>query len=179
MTIGIYGEHAFLITDINKVTNNYTCGDCGSRFTLVGNLARHAKTCSRGETKFDCPGNRILAPESAFERPFIPKAVSVSRQFAGLSTRQSSETSTFTTKDVATGVSESFLAAKSMVITQKAKPSSSTTAAICTAAPSASQAPKKGPTYSQKTAMGAKSHERTPTNIRRKSAIFFGATATQ
>ena len=34
MTIGIYGEHAFLITDINKVTNNYTCGDCDARFTL-------------------------------------------------------------------------------------------------------------------------------------------------
>ena len=66
MTIGIYGEHAFLITDINKVTNNNTCGDCGARFTFSCSLARHAKTCYRGETKFDCPGNRIFAPESAF-----------------------------------------------------------------------------------------------------------------
>ena len=74
MTIGIYGEHAFLITDINKVTNNYTCGDCGSRFTRADNLARHAKTCSRGETKFHCPGNRILAPESAFEKAFYPES---------------------------------------------------------------------------------------------------------
>ena len=70
MTIGIYGNHAFLITDINKVTNNYTCGDCGSRFTQAGSLSRHAKTCSRGETKFDCPGNRALVPESAFEKAF-------------------------------------------------------------------------------------------------------------
>ena len=28
MTVGIYEAHAFLITDINKVTNNYTCGEC-------------------------------------------------------------------------------------------------------------------------------------------------------
>ena len=74
MMIGIYGEHAFLITDINKVTNNYTCGDCGSRFTKSCNLVRHAKTCSRGQTKFDCPGNRVLAPESAFEKAFYPNS---------------------------------------------------------------------------------------------------------
>ena len=35
MTIGIYSKHAFLITDINKVTNNYTCGDCGARSPLL------------------------------------------------------------------------------------------------------------------------------------------------
>ena len=74
MTIGIYGEHAFLITDINKVTNNYTCGDCGARFTKACNLVRHAKTCSRGETTFDCPGNRVLAPESVFEKAFYPNS---------------------------------------------------------------------------------------------------------
>ena len=33
MTIGIYHDHAFLITDINKVTNNYTCGQCSARFS--------------------------------------------------------------------------------------------------------------------------------------------------
>ena len=74
MTIGIYDEHAFLITDINKVTNNYTCGDCGSRFTQACHLTRHTKTCFRGETKFDCPGNRILAPESAFKEAFYPES---------------------------------------------------------------------------------------------------------
>ena len=41
MTIGIYEEHAFLIKDINKVTNNYTCGDCSARFTRADNLSRH------------------------------------------------------------------------------------------------------------------------------------------
>ena len=74
MTIGIYEEHAFLIKHINKVTNNYTCGDCDARFTKSCNLLRHAKTCSRGATKFDCPGNRILAPESAFEKAFYPNS---------------------------------------------------------------------------------------------------------
>ena len=33
MTVGIYDGHAFLITDINKVTNNYTCGERLARFT--------------------------------------------------------------------------------------------------------------------------------------------------
>ena len=33
MTIGLYEGHASLITDINKVTNNYTCGECMARFT--------------------------------------------------------------------------------------------------------------------------------------------------
>ena len=32
ITVGIYDAHAFLITDINKVTNNYTCGECLARF---------------------------------------------------------------------------------------------------------------------------------------------------
>ena len=72
MTIGIYGSHAFLITDINKVTNNYTCGECLARFTRADNLSRHAKTCSRGRPSLVCPGERILAPESAFEKAFYP-----------------------------------------------------------------------------------------------------------
>ena len=72
MIIGIYEEHAFLITDINKVSDNFTCGDCGARFTQAWNLSRQAKTCSRGQTKFDCPGNKITAPESVFEKAFYP-----------------------------------------------------------------------------------------------------------
>ena len=74
MTIGICEEHAFLITDINKVANNYECGDCGARFSQSNHLTCHAKTCSRGQTKFDCPGNRILAPESVFEKAFYPNS---------------------------------------------------------------------------------------------------------
>ena len=74
MTIGNYGGHAFLITDIKKVTNNYTCGDCGARFTQAYHLTRHAKTYSRGQTKFDCPGNRVLAPDSSFEKAFYPNS---------------------------------------------------------------------------------------------------------
>ena len=73
MTIGIYEGHAFLITDINKVTNNYTCGECMARFTRAANLTRHIKTCTRGRTEIECPGNRILAPESAFEKAFYPE----------------------------------------------------------------------------------------------------------
>ena len=64
MTIGLYEGHALLITDINKVTNNYTCGECMARFTRADNLTRHSKTCTRGRTNISCPGNRILAPEA-------------------------------------------------------------------------------------------------------------------
>ena len=73
MTIGLYEGHAFLITDINKVTNNYTCGECMASFTRADNLSRHIKTCTRGRTNISCPGNRILAPESAFEKTFYPE----------------------------------------------------------------------------------------------------------
>ena len=73
MSIGLYEGHAFLITDINKVTNNYTCGECMARFTKSVNLTRHATRCKRGRTDLSCPGNRILAPESDFEKAFYPE----------------------------------------------------------------------------------------------------------
>ena len=73
MNIGIYNDHAFLITDINKVTSNYTCGYCSARFTRADNLRRHADSkCTRGETKINCPGARIHPPESAYEKAFYP-----------------------------------------------------------------------------------------------------------
>ena len=73
MDIGLYEGHAFLITDINKVTNNFTCGECMARFTKSCHLIRHAPRCTRGRTNIECPGNRILAPESAFEKAFYPE----------------------------------------------------------------------------------------------------------
>ena len=73
MTIGLYEEHASLITDINKVTNNYTCGECMARFTRASDLTRRATRCTRVRTNISCPGNRILAPESAFEKTFYPE----------------------------------------------------------------------------------------------------------
>ena len=33
MTIGIFKEHAFLITDLEKATNTYACAHCDARFT--------------------------------------------------------------------------------------------------------------------------------------------------
>ena len=68
MTTGIYESHAFLILDINKVTNNYTCGECMARLTQPSDLTRHIKTCTRSRREIKCPGNRIFAPESAFEK---------------------------------------------------------------------------------------------------------------
>ena len=67
MIIGIYEGHAFLIRDIQKITQNYTCGDCQARFTRSDNLVRHASRCTRGQTKINCPNKQIRAPASAYE----------------------------------------------------------------------------------------------------------------
>ena len=73
MNIGIYENHAFLILDINKASNNYTCGECMARFTKSCNLMRHVSRCTSGRTEINCPGNQNLAPESAFEKAFYPE----------------------------------------------------------------------------------------------------------
>ena len=41
-----------------------------ARFTRADNLKRHAPRCTSGRTDIECPGNKILAPESAFEKAF-------------------------------------------------------------------------------------------------------------
>ena len=73
MHMGIYENHAFLIKDINKVSNNFTCGECQARFTQSCHLVRHASSCKLGRTHTECPGNKILAPESAFQKAFFPE----------------------------------------------------------------------------------------------------------
>ena len=59
MTIGIFEAHAFLITDLEKATNTYACAYCDARFTQSCSLLRH--------------GEKTFAPESLFERAFLPK----------------------------------------------------------------------------------------------------------
>ena len=73
MTTGIFKEHAFLITDLEKATNTYACAHCDARFTKSCHLLRHAESCTNGQTKIKCPGERIFAPQSLFERAFYPK----------------------------------------------------------------------------------------------------------
>ena len=70
MTIGIYEGHAFLIKDITKLARTYVCNNCQARFTKVGNLQRHIKTCSQGRTIIDCPNEKVKAPPTAYERTF-------------------------------------------------------------------------------------------------------------
>ena len=66
LNMGLYDGHAFLITDLKQVAGTYTCGDCQARFTRADNLVRHvANNCSRGQTKINCPNNRIKAPSSS------------------------------------------------------------------------------------------------------------------
>ena len=74
LNMGLYDGHAFLITDLKQVAGTYTCGDCQARFTRADNLVRHvANNCSRGQTKINCPNNRIKAPSSSYERAFYPE----------------------------------------------------------------------------------------------------------
>ena len=72
MTIGIYNNHAFLITDLEKAAKIYECTHCGARFTKSTHLLRHAETCSNGQTKIKCPGERVCTPDSLYERAFYP-----------------------------------------------------------------------------------------------------------
>ena len=65
MNIEIYKEHAFLITNLDKVTNNYSCAVCQARFTQACNLRRHAETCTRGVTKVKFPVEKIKPTETA------------------------------------------------------------------------------------------------------------------
>ena len=73
MTIGIYGEHAFLIKDITKLAKTYLCIHCKARFTKACNLQRHADRCAQGKTVIDCPGEKVEAPQSAYQKAFYPK----------------------------------------------------------------------------------------------------------
>ena len=73
MTIGIFGGHAFLIKDIAKLAKTYACVHCNARFTKACNLQRHAERCVQGNTKIYCPGEKVEAPQTAFEKAFYPK----------------------------------------------------------------------------------------------------------
>ena len=74
LTMGLHDGHAFLIRDLKQVTGAYTCGDYQASFTQSCHLIRHARTCSGGQPKINCPNNRIQFPASAYERAFYPES---------------------------------------------------------------------------------------------------------
>ena len=73
LTIGAYNGHAFVIKDISKLANTYSCVHCRARFAKACNLQRHTQTCAQGKTMIDCPAERVEAPMTAFEKAFYPK----------------------------------------------------------------------------------------------------------
>ena len=73
MTIGVFNEHAFLIKDITKLAKTYACVHCNARFTQSNNLQRHTERCAQGKTVIDCPGEKVEAPATAYEKAFYPK----------------------------------------------------------------------------------------------------------
>ena len=79
LTIGAYEGHAFLIKEITKLAKTYACNHCGQRFTKTSNLQRHHQTCSAGKTEIFCPGTKVEAQQTAFEKVMYPKG-SASKQ---------------------------------------------------------------------------------------------------
>ena len=73
MTIGVFNEHAFLIKDITKLAKNYECNHCHARFTKACNLQRHVERCAQGKTVTHCPGEKVEAPQTAYQKAFYPK----------------------------------------------------------------------------------------------------------
>jgi len=67
MTIGFYGAHAFLITNIEKLARLYACAHCNQQFTKDSNLQRNAKRCTKRETQVCCQGELVERPQSAYE----------------------------------------------------------------------------------------------------------------
>ena len=68
--IGIYEEHALLITKPDKVTKHYACAECQARFTKACHLQRHAEACTRRVSMVVCRGEGIQPLETAYEKAF-------------------------------------------------------------------------------------------------------------
>ena len=83
MTVGIYKGHAFLITDINKVTNNYTCGECLARFTRASDLTRHSKRALAGKPISPAQEIGSLLLSQLLKKRFTQNPVLVSKRLAG------------------------------------------------------------------------------------------------
>ena len=43
------------------------------RFTQSISLQRHSERCAQGKTVIDCPGEKVEAPQTAYEKAFYPK----------------------------------------------------------------------------------------------------------
>ena len=74
MTIGLYNCHAFLITNIKRLTHQYACSHCNQQFTQACSVERHADRCKKGETQVYCPGEAVERLQSAYEKAFYPKS---------------------------------------------------------------------------------------------------------
>ena len=81
LIIGIFGGHAFVIKDIAKT---YACTHCYARFTQAGSLQRNSQTCCQGKTIIDCPGEKVEAPQTYFEKASYPKHSASKESLRGL-----------------------------------------------------------------------------------------------
>lgn len=57
MNIGIYEDHAFPITNLDRVKKHYACADL-HKLVVCG----HAGVFTRRETKVECRGEKIWSP---------------------------------------------------------------------------------------------------------------------
>ena len=80
MSLNLYQNHFSLITNINNITKNFKCGDCGTFLSQFKLLKRHAKTCQKGEQKMQFIGGKYENKKTIFElledeNIFIPNAL--------------------------------------------------------------------------------------------------------
>ena len=103
LTIGVYEGHAFLIKDITKLAKIYACSHCGQRFTQACSLKRHHQTCSAGKTVIYCPGTKVEAPQTAFEKVMYPEGSASVQSILWLEREAKQRGSTSTTRCAGTG----------------------------------------------------------------------------
>ena len=77
MLMVIYNRHAFLITDIDKVTRSFACGECNAKFTRSWLLNRHKKHAmvlkpNLSATGVVCMHQKQTSKKHSFPAPFIP-----------------------------------------------------------------------------------------------------------
>lgn len=85
MNIGIYQKHAFLITNLDKVTNNYSCAECQARFTQACNCSVIQRRATKGRRKGSAEGKKKPARIGVLKRILSVGGVwQQSNQLAGI-----------------------------------------------------------------------------------------------
>lgn len=97
MNIGIYQKHGFLITNLDKVTNNYSCAECQARFTQACNCSVIQRRATKGRRKGSAGGKKTRQ-NRRFKKTFIRRGRLATKQSVGWNTSRGDGTFTFINK---------------------------------------------------------------------------------